>query len=54
MKEGDNVSAQLFEGRVISVELPKPAAEVTYTEGAVKVTHQAPSQGRDARNWCHR
>jgi len=23
MKEGDNVSAQLFEGRVISVELPK-------------------------------
>lgn len=37
MKDGDNVSAQLFEGRVISVELPKNVPlKVTYTEGAVK------------------
>jgi elongation factor P len=37
MKEGDNVTAQLFEGRVINIELPKnvPLA-VTYTEDAVK------------------
>ncbi len=37
MKEGDNVTAQLFEGRVISVELPKNVPlKVTYTEDAVK------------------
>ena len=37
MKEGDGLQAQLFEGRVISVELPKNVPlEVTYTENAVK------------------
>lgn len=37
MKEGDNVTAQLFEGRVINVELPKNVPlKVTYTEDAVK------------------
>jgi elongation factor P len=37
MKEGDNVSAQLFNGRIISVELPKNLPlKVTYTENAVK------------------
>lgn len=37
LKEGDNVDAQLFEGRVISVELPKNVPlKVTYTEDAVK------------------
>jgi elongation factor P len=37
MKEGDEVSAQLFEGRVISVELPKNLPlKVTYTEDAVR------------------
>ena len=37
MKEGDNVQAQLFDGRVISVELPKNVPlKVTYTETAVK------------------
>lgn len=37
LKEGDNATAQLFEGRVINIELPKnvPLA-VTYTENAVK------------------
>lgn len=37
LKEGDNVQAQLFDGRVINVELPKNVyLEVTYTENAVK------------------
>lgn len=37
MKEGDNVQAQLFDGRVLSVELPKNVPlKVTYTETAVK------------------
>ena len=37
LKEGDNVQAQLFEGRVINVELPKNVyLEVTYTESVVK------------------
>lgn len=37
MKEGDEVSAQLFNGRVINIELPKNVPlEVTYTENAVK------------------
>lgn len=37
MKDGDNVQAQLFDGRVITVELPKNVPiKVTYTEGAVK------------------
>lgn len=37
MKEGDNVVAQLFDGRVINVELPKNVyLEVTYTENVVK------------------
>jgi elongation factor P len=37
LKEGDKVTAQLFEGRVINVELPKNVyLEVTYTESAVK------------------
>jgi elongation factor P len=37
MKEGDNVTAQLFEGRIINVELPKNLPlKVTYTENAVK------------------
>lgn len=37
MKEGDRVQAQLFEGRVIAIELPKNVPlEVTYTEHAVK------------------
>ncbi len=37
MKEGDKVQAQLFDGRVINVELPKnvPLA-VTYAEDVVK------------------
>lgn len=37
MKEGDKVQAQLFDGRVINIELPKnvPLA-VTYTENVVK------------------
>jgi len=37
MKEGDTVTAQLFDGRIINVELAKnvPLA-VTYTENAVK------------------
>lgn len=37
LKEGDNVQAQLFAGRVINVELPKNVyLEVTYTENVVK------------------
>jgi elongation factor P len=37
MKEGDKVQAQLFDGRVINIELPKNVPlEVTYTENAVK------------------
>ncbi len=37
LKEGDRVQAQLFNGRVISVELPKNVPlEVTYTETVVK------------------
>jgi elongation factor P len=37
MKEGDRVQAQLFEGRVINIELPKNVPlEVTYTEDVVK------------------
>lgn len=37
MKEGDTVQAQLFDGRVINIELPKNVPlKVTYTEDAVK------------------
>lgn len=37
LKEGDSVIAQLFDGRVISVELPKNVyLEVVYTEDVVK------------------
>jgi elongation factor P len=37
MKEGDQVTAQLFDGKVINVELPKNVPlKVTYTENAVK------------------
>lgn len=37
LKDGDTVTAQLFDGRVISVELPKNVPlKVTYTEDAVK------------------
>jgi elongation factor P len=37
LKEGDVVTAQLFDGRVISVELPKNVQlKVTYTEDVVK------------------
>lgn len=37
MKEGDTVQAQLFESRVISIELPKNVPlKVTYAEDAVK------------------
>lgn len=37
LKEGDGVQAQLFDGRVISVELPKNVPlKVTYTEDVVK------------------
>jgi elongation factor P len=36
-KEGDEVSAQLFDGRVINIELPKNVLlKVTYTENAVR------------------
>jgi elongation factor P len=36
-KDGDNVTALLFEGRLIGVELPKNVAlKVTYTETAVR------------------
>lgn len=37
LKEGDKVQAQLFEGRVINVELPKNVPlQVTYAEDVVK------------------
>ena len=37
IKEGDNVNAQFFSGRIISVELPKNVPlKVTYTENAVR------------------
>jgi elongation factor P len=37
IKEGDQVTAQLFDARVINVELPKNVPlKVTYTENAVK------------------
>lgn len=37
LKEGDKVQAQLFDGRVINVELPKNVPlSVTYTENVVK------------------
>jgi len=37
MKEGDQVQAQLFDGRVINIELPKNVPlKVTYTESVVK------------------
>jgi len=37
MREGDQVTAQLFDGRVINIELPKKLPlKVTYTENAVK------------------
>ncbi len=37
MKEGDRVQAQLFDGRVINIELPKNVPlKVTYTEDVVK------------------
>jgi elongation factor P len=37
VKEGDNVTAQLFNGRIINVELPKNLPlKVIYTENAVK------------------
>lgn len=37
MKDGDSVTAQMFDGRVIGIELPKNVPlEVTYTENAVK------------------
>ncbi len=37
MKEGDTVQAQLFDGRVINIELPKNVPlKVTYAEDAVK------------------
>lgn len=37
LKEGDEVTAQLFDGRVINIELPKNVPlKVTYTESVVK------------------
>ena len=37
MKEGDNVTAQFFDGRIINIELPKNVPlKVTYTENAVR------------------
>lgn len=37
LKEGDKVQAQLFDGRVINIELPKNVPlEVVYTENVVK------------------
>lgn len=37
LKEGDNVTAQFFDGRIINIDLPKNVyLEVTYTENAVK------------------
>jgi len=37
LKEGDNVTAQFFESRIINIELPKNVPlKVTYTENAVR------------------
>ena len=37
IKDGDNVTAQFFDGRIINIELPKNVPlKVTYTEGAVR------------------
>lgn len=37
IKEGDNVTAQTFSGRIINIELPKNVPlKVTYTENAVR------------------
>ena len=37
IKEGDNLTAQFFDGRIINVDLPKNVPlKVTYTENAVK------------------
>lgn len=37
IKEGDNVTAQFFSGRIINIELPKNVPlKVTYTENAVR------------------
>jgi elongation factor P len=37
MKEGDNVTAQFFSGRIINIELPKNVPlKVEYTENAVR------------------
>lgn len=37
MKEGDSVTAQFFDGRIINIELPKNVPlKVTYTENAVR------------------
>jgi elongation factor P len=37
IKEGDNVTAQFFDGRIINIELPKNVPlKVTYTEHAVR------------------
>lgn len=37
LKEGDTVQAQMFDGRVINIELPKNVPlQVTYTENVVK------------------
>jgi elongation factor P len=37
LKEGDNLTAQFFDGRIINVELPKNVPlKVTYTENAVR------------------
>jgi len=37
MKEGDTVTAQFFDGRIINIELPKNLPlKVTYTENAVR------------------
>lgn len=37
LRDGDQVTAQLFEGRIINIELPKNVEfKVTYTESAIK------------------
>jgi elongation factor P len=37
MREGDEITAQFFDGRIINIELPKNLSlKVTYTENAVK------------------
>jgi elongation factor P len=37
IKDGDNITAQFFNGRIINIELPKNVPlKVTYTENAVK------------------